>query len=135
MAGETNLQTLLKSMRPHLMEDVFVFTSLPSASHQTIVECELTPKATMIEDEGMTLVLTQSQADANEFEYEGLYACITLTVHSSLDAVGLTAAFANKLKDYDISANVIAGYYHDHIFVQHAVAEQALAALNEFTSL
>jgi hypothetical protein len=52
-----------------------------------------------------------------------------------LDAVGLTAAFANKLKDYDISANVIAGYYHDHIFVQHAVAEQALAALNEFTSL
>jgi hypothetical protein len=48
-----------------------------------------------------------------------------------LDAVGLTAAFSSKLAEHGISANVIAGYFHDHIFVQKEHAEKAIAALNE----
>ncbi|WP_229764900.1 ACT domain-containing protein, partial [Vibrio cholerae] len=43
-----------------------------------------------------------------------------------------TAAFATKLAEHGISANVIAGYYHDHIFVQKEKAQQALQALGEF---
>jgi len=54
---------------------------------------------------------------------------ITLTVHSSLEAVGLTAAFATELTRHGISANVVAGYYHDHIFVGAGDAERAVAAL------
>jgi hypothetical protein len=54
-------------------------------------------------------------------------------VHSSLDAVGLTAAVANKLASREISANVVAAYYHDHIFVRKEKADIAMAALEEFS--
>ena len=56
-------------------------------------------------------------------------------VHSSLDAVGLTAAFSAKLTEKNISANVIAAYYHDHIFVPKEKAEQALNAILELQKI
>ena len=59
------------------------------------------------------------------------YSAKSLMIHSSLDAVGLTAAVASRLADHGISANVVAGYYHDHIFVPVEAAEQALGALKE----
>ena len=65
-------------------------------------------------------------------DYESVYKLISLNVHSSLDAVGLTAAFSAKLAEKNISANVVAAYYHDHIFVPEEKAEQALAAISEF---
>jgi hypothetical protein len=67
-----------------------------------------------------------------QLAYESKFKQITLTVHSSLDAVGLTAAVATKLSSYGISANVVAAYYHDHIFVQSEKADEALSALKEF---
>jgi hypothetical protein len=36
------------------------------------------------------------------------------------------------LADRGISANVVAAYYHDHIFVPCESAAEALAALQEF---
>lgn len=79
----------------------------------------------------MTLVLAKDKADEAGLQYEGAFRQITLTVHSSLAAVGLTAAVSTKLTSKDISANVIAAYYHDHIFVSNNKAEQALSALKE----
>ncbi|MCH9673679.1 MAG: ACT domain-containing protein, partial [Gammaproteobacteria bacterium] len=64
---------------------------------------------------------------------ESIFKRITLTVHSSLDAVGLTAAVSTKLAEHDISANIVAGYYHDHIFVQTQRATHAMAALRELS--
>jgi hypothetical protein len=58
-----------------------------------------------------------------------------LQVHSSLEAVGLTAIISGKLASYDISANVIAGFYHDHVFVPEQDAEQALELLNNLSKL
>jgi hypothetical protein len=52
-----------------------------------------------------------------------------LEVHSALEAVGLTAAISNVLKDAGISCNVVAGYTHDHLFVPVDRAQDALAAL------
>lgn len=46
--------------------------------------------------------------------------------------MGLTAAVSAKLAAKGISANVIAAFYHDHIFVPVDKAELAIAALNEF---
>ena len=69
---------------------------------------------------------------ANQLAFESVFRGITLTIHSSLDAVGLTAAVSGKLAANNISANVIAAYYHDHIFVQTEKAELALKVLNEF---
>ena len=93
---------------------------------------ELNPLAAFAEAEGLTLVVPRPLADKQGLGYASVFKGITLTVHSSLEAVGLTAAVATKLTEHNISANVIAGYYHDHVFVQSDRADDALAALREF---
>ncbi|MBU2918231.1 ACT domain-containing protein [Psychrosphaera sp. F3M07] len=130
MVGETNLTTLLQSMSPKLMTDEYVFCCVTD-NHMDYQA--LSPLATFRETEGLTLVITKAQAEANNIPFESVFSGITLTVHSSLDAVGLTAAVASKLAEYEISANVIAAYYHDHIFVQKEKAELAIKALQEFS--
>ncbi|MEM7259310.1 MAG: ACT domain-containing protein, partial [Pseudomonadota bacterium] len=77
-------------------------------------------------------VVPKQKADEHRIDYDAVFCGITLEVHSSLEAVGMTAAFAKKLTEHGLSANVIAGYYHDHIFVQADAKERALAALREF---
>ncbi|MEO9662897.1 MAG: ACT domain-containing protein, partial [Maribacter dokdonensis] len=65
--------------------------------------------------------------------YEFIASWITLTVHSALDAVGLTAAVANALTKHNISCNVVAAFYHDHIFVSTKDATKAMSVLQEFS--
>jgi hypothetical protein len=72
-------------------------------------------------------------ADSLNLAYIFCASWITLTVHSSLHAVGLTAAFSKRLADRDISCNVIAGYYHDHIFVDKKDKDKAIEILNKFS--
>ncbi|ACN15234.1 conserved hypothetical protein [Desulforapulum autotrophicum HRM2] len=129
MAGITELDTLLNSMRPRLMDGEFVFCTVPGALSNYL---ELEPLATVQESEGVTLVLNKDSATKAGLVFEGVYRQITLTVHSSLDAVGLTAAVSSRLASRGISANVIAAYYHDHIFVQKEKADSAMAALETF---
>ncbi|WP_435236365.1 ACT domain-containing protein [Psychromonas sp. PT13] len=129
MAAITDLNILLNSMSPELVEGEYVFCTVNDAlTHYSHLE----PLATFREKEGLTLVLDKQQAIENELQFDGVFSLITLTVHSSLEAVGLTAAFATKLASYDISANVIAGYYHDHVFVQKEKSAMAMSALTEF---
>ncbi|WP_351088944.1 ACT domain-containing protein [Shewanella sp. S1-49-MNA-CIBAN-0167] len=132
MVGETNLTALLASMSPVLLDDEYVFCSVQGqyGDYQT-----LSPLATFRESEGLTLVLTKAAAIEGGLSFESVFKGITLTVHSSLDAVGLTAAVANKLTEKGISANVIAAYYHDHIFVQTEKAALAIEALNELSKV
>lgn len=132
MSGETNLEILLASMKPALRSEEYVFTYVNNGNYGDAIE--LNPIAMFQEEEAMTLVVPRKAADENNVTYESVFKCITLMVHSSLDAVGLTAAFSNKLAEKGISANVIAGFYHDHIFVQSEVADQAMSALSEFSS-
>jgi hypothetical protein len=87
------------------------------------------PIATVREEEGLTLVLARADADAAGLEYESPQAWITLRVHSSLDAVGMTAAVSAALTQAGISCNVVAAVHHDHIFVPAQRGEQARAVL------
>ncbi len=89
--------------------------------------------ASFREAEGLTLLVTKEDADKAGFNYESVFRGITLTVHSSLEAVGLTAAVSGKLAEEGISANMIAAYYHDHIFVPAEEADAALSALEELS--
>ncbi|QDE33198.1 ACT domain-containing protein [Shewanella polaris] len=132
MVGETNLTALLASMSPLLLDEEYVFCSVQGqyGDYQNLL-----PLATFRESEGLTLVLTKAAAIEGGLPFESVFKGITLTVHSSLDAVGLTAAVANKLTEKGISANVIAAYYHDHIFVQTEKAALAIEALNEFSQV
>ncbi len=131
MSGITDLDELLRSMSPALAEAEFVFCTVSGALKNYV---ELNPVATFIEPEGLTLVVEKSVAEKAGLSFEGSYRQITLTVHSSLEAVGLTAAVATKLASKGISANVIAAYYHDHIFVQTSKAKAAISALKEFST-
>ncbi|MGC9462035.1 ACT domain-containing protein [Vibrio genomosp. F10] len=131
MSGITNLDELLRSMSPKLVGSEFVFCTVSGVLTDYV---ELNPVATFIESEGLTLVLEKSAAEKAGLSFDGTYSQITLTVHSSLEAVGLTAAVASKLASKGISANVIAAYYHDHIFVQSGKAEAAVSALEEFSA-
>ncbi|NMP15894.1 ACT domain-containing protein [Thalassotalea sp. Y01] len=131
MSGITDLDELLRSMRPKLVAAEFVFCTVSGDLKEYV---ELNPVATFIEPEGLTLVVEKSVAEKAGFSFSGTYSQIILTVHSSLEAVGLTAAVASKLASKGVSANVIAAYYHDHIFVQTAKADIAKSALEEFAS-
>lgn len=130
MSGTQNLNELLATMQPELVDEAFVFCTVTGRLDQYIA---LEPIATFIESEGLTLVLPKDKADEASLNYEGIFWQITLTVHSSLQAVGLTAAVSSKLASKGISANIIAAYYHDHIFVSSEQAEQALLALKELS--
>lgn len=131
MKGESNLTALLASMSPRLDKEDYVFWSAGAAQYGD--HSELQPVASCMESEGLTLVITKAKADAHALPYDAAFKRITLEVHSSLEAVGLTAAFATKLSEHGISANVIAGYFHDHIFVQSELADRAMAALDELS--
>ena len=129
MSGEKNLQKLIASMTPILIEQEYIFGTLSTYTNEQI--SLLNPVSTFQEAEGLTVVLQKSKADEYNIPYSGVFSCITLNVHSSLDAVGLTAAVATKLTQVNISANVIAAYYHDHVFVASKDAQRALSALDE----
>ena len=129
MTGERHLERLLASLSPVLIDGEFVFCSFENARYGD--HLNLQPIAAITESEGLTLVIPKSKADEHELNYGSVFKGITLKVHSSLEAVGLTAAFSSKLTEHGISANVIAGYFHDHIFVHSEHAEKAIAALDE----
>ncbi|MCP4411735.1 MAG: ACT domain-containing protein [Gammaproteobacteria bacterium] len=132
MAGLTDIQVLLKEMKPILDRTEYIFTTMACFNLNEEIIC-LNPIATFLEAEGMTVVITKKMAELKNLAYDAVFNKITLEVHSSLEAVGLTAAFSTALTVNNISANVIAGYYHDHIFVPIDNADQALATLIELT--
>ena len=84
---------------------------------------------TFREAEGLTLLIAPAEARALGLPDRPLFRRITLGVHSSLEAVGLTAAVSAALTEAGISANLVAAFHHDHVFVPADRAEAALACL------
>jgi len=142
MPAERDLKKLLQSLNPKLSSETYVFCTLDNdsvsnagknAENDTVsVLNSVTPLASFQEKEGLSLILPKFEADNHQLSYEGLFSLISLNVYSSLEAVGMTAAIAEKLTKNNISANIIAAYHHDHILVPIADAERALLALGEF---
>ncbi|MEP6611707.1 MAG: ACT domain-containing protein [Mucilaginibacter sp.] len=129
MAGETDLAALLRSMKPKLNEGDYVFCTVATLDN-------IDPKEIISlfkEEEGWTVILNKTLADSLGLSYTYIAAWITLTIHSSLEAVGLTAAFATALGNEGISCNVMAAYYHDHIFVAKGDAGRAMEALQKLS--
>ncbi|MEU8519959.1 ACT domain-containing protein [Streptomyces sp. NBC_01216] len=124
MSAERDLTRLLAGMSPELDPGRYVFTTVTGP-----VPPDVTPLVTVREPEGLTLVVAQQDADRAALPYDYVAGWITLRVHSALDAVGLTAAVSRALADAGLSCNVVAGFHHDHLFVEHGRAQEALTAL------
>jgi uncharacterized protein len=126
MAVVTDLQQMLSQLRPHQHPGRYVFTTVTGAP-----PAEVRPLMTFTEDEGLTLILSQAQADAAGLAYGPVTEWITLTVRSALDAVGLTAAVSATLAQAGISANMVAATHHDHLFVPAGAAGEAIRLLEQ----
>jgi hypothetical protein len=127
MSGEINISSLLKNMTPKLNEGQYVFCIVTSLNDIDLSEII----GLFREEEGITVILKKEIADRLNLNYTYIAAWITLTIHSSLEAIGLTAAFSSALTKQLISCNVVAAYYHDHIFVAQKDAEKAMQVLKE----
>jgi hypothetical protein len=112
VSGETELGRLLAGLTPILDSTEYGFETAdepPSFGNAF---------ALIREDEGMTVIRPGTG-----------WARITLGVHSSLAAVGLTARVATALAERGISANMVAAFHHDHVFVPWDRREEALEIL------
>ena len=127
--GETALDKLIANMEPILNEGDYVFA--------TVTDIDAIPRSVTIaevkEKEGVTVILPKEEAEKLEISFEYIAAWITLNIHSSLEAVGLTAAFATELGQHNISCNVVAAYYHDHIFVDKKDGKKAMQVLENMS--
>jgi hypothetical protein len=130
MCGETSLNVLLRSMSPALNPGEYVFASVPEGSDLQRVQVI----GSFREREGLTVIIERLEAESLGLACGYVMAWITLNVHSSLEAVGLTAAFATALGEAGISCNVIAGFYHDHLFVGKDDAQKAMTVLRELAA-
>ncbi len=128
MGGETDLEAMLATLEVERRPGTFAFVTgewpdLAEGSHAMIREAE-----------GTTLVVDADAATAAGAPVDFEAAWLTLTLHSALEAVGLTAAFSAALGDRDIPCNVLAGYYHDHLLVPVERVDDAIAALHALRS-
>ncbi|KAJ5899481.1 hypothetical protein N7495_004225 [Penicillium taxi] len=132
-SGEHNLAVLLATMKPTLDPEVYVFINTQQPLSSLPLET-IKPQLIVQEAEGTTIVTTEAIAAAHSFE-EVVFPCrkISLTIHSSLEAVGLIAAITNRLKDYSISTNVVSGFFHDHIYVPAGRADDAMLVLERIS--
>ena len=125
MPGEKELAKMLETIEPKLQTGDYVFCSVRDTAGLDMADVVLYFR----EEEGTTVILKKEKADQLQLPYSFVAGWITLTVHSSLEAVGLTAAFSQALAAQGISCNVVAAYFHDHIFVPQADAPKAMEVI------
>jgi hypothetical protein len=126
MTGETDLNTLLASMTPELLDGIYVFTTLAPG----ILQPEgLEAMMVFREREGTTLIVTEEAAKAAGLTASFRCRMITLNIHSSLEAVGFLAAITTRLASAGMGVNPVSAFYHDHLFVPAERAEQAMVLL------
>ncbi len=117
--------SLIKNISPELNEGEYVFCSVKDPEQLEGINVIYSFR----EKESVTAIMPKKTAESKGFPFAFTAAWITLNVYSPLDSVGFTALFANALAKEGIGCNVVAGYYHDHVFVPYADAERAMKTL------
>jgi hypothetical protein len=123
--GETDLDIMLATLAVERRPGVSTYLSVTVASDELLADAH----ALVTEDATTTIVLPVESADRGGHRVDVRLAWLTLTVQSSLEAVGLTAHVSARLAAEGIACNVIAGYHHDHLLVPADRADDAIAAL------
>ena len=127
--NETDLSILLKNINPILNSGDYVICTTPDFRVVNIGEIVMMFR----ENEGFTIILKKELADTLGLSYSFTAAWITLVVNSSLLAIGFTSAFAKALTENGISCNVVAAFYHDHIFVAKKDTTKAMKVLKNLS--
>ena len=128
MGGETDLNTLMRTLTVRLDDPIYVFATLA----RDTIPADITPRMMFEEKEGTTYIIEQSDAQRHSLPHEFACKMITLEVHSSLEAVGFIARVSAALTKAGLSVNPVSGFYHDHLFVplgKEADAMRVLAQL------
>ncbi|KIN73667.1 ACT domain-containing protein [Sulfitobacter guttiformis] len=118
---------MIAGMAPSLLDGLFVFAS--TTDNELLIRTAPHVRGLFLEAEGSSLILPLDVATAEGLDISAPMHCITLTVHSALDGVGLTAAVASALADHNIPCNMVAAFYHDHVFVPETDAANAMRIL------
>ncbi len=121
-AGETDLDLILRALEVRRRDGVFVFVSIPPGAPLPDVALS----AMVSEVDGTTLVISRDDADALGLGYHGTFAWLSVVVHTSLSAVGVTATLSTALAMRGISCNMIAGAHHDHMLVPVDRVDEAI---------
>jgi hypothetical protein len=124
VTAESDLATLLASLSATARDERYVYVSLSHEDAEPIGAA-----ASIVEDEGTTLVIPQAEADTFGLSYDYVAGWITLEVYSALSSVGLTAVVSGALADAGISCNILAGFHHDHLLVPEDDLETALQVI------
>lgn len=132
MPDEHDLKMLLRQMKPEIQDGTFVFCSISKDKNFAFA---IEPLLMFREREGTTVVIQRSEAERLGLPFQFPSRLITLTVHSSLDAVGFLAAITAQLAKAGISVNAVSAYYHDHLFVPEHRADEALRLLRAMLRL
>ena len=122
MDGERNLDLLLKTMQPLLMDGKWVFRTSANGFDAATLETAI---LMFREPGGVTII---SPATPTDYDLP-IWSMITLSIHSSLEAVGFLAAITTSLAAMDIPVNAVSAYYHDHIFVPYGRRDDAMECL------
>lgn len=131
MSGLQHLDAILASLDPVLDATCWTWCRLDAAD---LHAASARAFALIREEEGWCAVVPHDHAPRLGHPADGRWARLTLQVHSSLHAIGLTAVFARALAQKEIPANVVAGLHHDHILVPWARRNDALTALRELAA-
>ncbi len=131
MSGQTNLSDVLNFLQISCDNVEYGFANVKEANYSELPEVI----ATFREAEGLTLVATKDYLVKNNISFDGTFAKLTIEVHTSLSLVGLTATLTTQLSKNNISANIVAAYYHDHIFVQYDLRQKAIDSLLSLTKI
>ena len=131
MAAVSDLDALIAGLDASSDRTPYLFCSVPASPWPPAVPDGVEPVAVVAEDEGFTLVVPAGQAEAAGLDADRDFVAgrVTLQVHSDLAAVGLTAHVSRVLAEAGISANVVAGRFHDHVFVPFDRLDEALDLL------
>lgn len=129
--GEKNLQQLLKSMQPTLLDGSYAFVTVPP---NRVLPAGLKPLMSYHEAEGLTLILNEADLAKSGLPHAFFCRGISLNVHSSLYAVGFLAAVSDCLAKSSMSINIVSAFHRDYIFVPTSRAEEAVGLLKRLAA-
>ena len=131
LVGISNLKTLLKQMKPKIVNGEFVFCTI---SKTRFSKLKIKPLMMFTEEEGISIIVKRKIAENNSLSYSGIWSWIILTVHSNLSAIGFLSVITDTLAKSKISVNIVSAYYHDHLFVPIEKSDKALELLKGLTA-